>query len=165
MIETGTFSGVPGVPGLYAMYGGLRARPHVAYVGISSNLNDRLVQHFDKQDSSVVTGVSAAGINIHAVRFVHWWQDDDFNDSDHLHAAEIIAFEVLNPALRSRSSSRLAARELASEPAFKAKMVALLTGTPSGRYDPPRLDEAVQAIRDLQLRVKMLEAALAERDG
>lgn len=65
-IET-RWADVPKAPAVYAMYGGLPPRTWVAYVGIAGNVQQRLLQHFDRRDSSVVTGVSAVGINIDAV--------------------------------------------------------------------------------------------------
>ena len=97
-----------------------RRRTWVAYVGMAGDLNRRLIQHFVNRDSSVVTGASAAGLNIDLVRRVDWWEHPSFGDGDALHAAELIAFEVLDPALRSRGNPRKNALTKVDDQAFRA---------------------------------------------
>jgi excinuclease UvrABC nuclease subunit len=69
-----TWADVPKGPAIYAMYGGEPPRSWVAYVGDAGNLRQRLTQHFVNRDSSVVTGTSAAGLNIDHVTRVDWWE-------------------------------------------------------------------------------------------
>lgn len=115
-----TWPEVPALPAVYAMHGGERPRTWVAYVGIAGDLQGRLRQHFVRRDSSVVTGSSAVGVNIDLVNHVDWWEHPTFADDDHRHAAEMIAFEVLDPALRSRGSPRRSARDLFDDSSFHA---------------------------------------------
>jgi hypothetical protein len=70
------------------------------------NLALRLVQHFVRRDSSLVTGTSAVGVNIEHVSYVEWWESDLLHDENQRHAAELIAFDVLDPALVSRGNPR-----------------------------------------------------------
>ncbi len=43
-MPTSSRADVPGIPAVYAMYGGERPRTWVAYVGIAGNLQGRLTQ-------------------------------------------------------------------------------------------------------------------------
>ena len=49
-------------------------------------------------------------MNVEHVRYVERWTDERFVDDDNRLAAEPIAFDVLEPGLRSRGRSRQAAR-------------------------------------------------------
>ena len=94
-----SLSQIPKNSGIYAMYdrnGG------VAYVGLSKNLRNRIKQHIIRRDSSVTTGVSATILNPDKISRICWWQHASFSDEDRRKAAEIVAFEVLKPTLRSR---------------------------------------------------------------
>jgi len=77
---------------------------HIIYVGISKNIRSRIDQHLNRRDSSVSTGVAAAMLNADKVASVMWWQHKRFDDTAILEAAEIVAFEILNPVLRSRGN-------------------------------------------------------------
>ena len=102
---------IPRCAAVYAMYGGEPPRTWVAYVGVAGDLAQRLLQHFVNRDSSVVTGASAAGINIDHVRYVRWWEHPEFEHKAAREAAESVAFEVLNPVLRSRGNVTAAAKQ------------------------------------------------------
>src|SRR2546426_281857 len=106
---------LPDQPAVYALYG---AGQDVAYVGIASkSLKDRITQHLVRRDSSVTTGVSVVSLNPDLVRRVDWWLHPRFTDSVALQAAEVIAFEVLDPVMRSRGGIGKAAGTLAQEEA------------------------------------------------
>jgi hypothetical protein len=68
-----------------------------------------------------VSGASAAGINIDRVRYVDWRNDPRFADADVRHAAELVAFDVLEPTLRSRGAPRQTALANYKDPALKAE--------------------------------------------
>ena len=140
-VQAAEWRDVPKMPAVHAMYGGEPPRTYVAYVGITGDLVSRLLQHFDKRDSSVVTGTAAVGVNIDAIRFVDWWEHELFEDSVHRHAAELIGFRVFDPALRSRGTTPRAAAELVNDEAFVEQMEGLFRGPPTGRYTPPRLTD------------------------
>ncbi len=149
---------VPRVPAVYAMYGGEGVRSGwVAYVGIAGNLHKRLDQHFIKRDSSVTTGTSAVGVNVDHVRYVDWWTHDRFHDDDQRHAAELVAFDVLNPALRSRGRPRQAALDHLHDQRFLKEIRTVLRGDPAGRLVVPKVADLANAIADLKRRLDALE--------
>ena len=115
------------------MFGGDAPRAWVAYVGLVSNRRTRLTQHFVRRDSSVVTGTTAVGLNVDHVRAVFWWQHPLFGDEGARHAAEFVAFDVLDPALRSRGSVTSAALALYEDAKFESAMEVLFRGPPTGR--------------------------------
>ncbi|HXY51476.1 MAG TPA: hypothetical protein VEI01_18655 [Terriglobales bacterium] len=94
---------------LYALYGGAGRRLYVAYVGIADSLKRRATQHLLNRDSSVATGTSAVGINPDYVTAIRWWEHRQFSKRAALEAAELVAFDVLNPALRNRKPDTRAA--------------------------------------------------------
>jgi hypothetical protein len=87
-------------------------RTWVAYIGVAGDLRGLHLQHF-RHDSTVVTQASAVGLNIELVSHVDRWKHPDFADDDHRHVAETIAFDVLDPALRSRGYPRRSPQLLA----------------------------------------------------
>ena len=151
---------VPRTPALYAMFGGETGRTWVAYVGIAGNLNSRLIQHFVRRDSSVVTGTSAVGINVEHVRHVEWWESDLLVDDNARHAAELIAFEVLDPALRSRGAPRKEALALCADADFRSNVEGLLKAAPTGRLMLPRLTDLATTIAELEARLQRVEKLL-----
>lgn len=159
-----TWPEVPALPAVYAMHGGERPRTWVAYVGIAGDLQGRLRQHFVRRDSSVMTGSSAVGVNIDLVNHVDWWEHPTFADDDHRHAAEMIAFEVLDPALRSRGSPRRSARDLFDDSSFHAEMTQLFRKPATGRFTPPRLSDLAAEVRSLLVRLSELEERVARID-
>ncbi len=157
-VEVETIAGVARTPGIYAMYGGETVgRGWVAYVGIAGNLHRRLEQHVIRRDSSVVTGTSAVGVNMDRVRYIDWWTDDLLLDDDARHAAELVAFRVLDPALRSRGRPRQAALELAAGRQFFRRVRRVLTGPPGGRLVLPTLAGLSERVRALEARIAALE--------
>ena len=148
---------VPKVPGLYAMYGGRWPRAWVAYVGQAGNIAQRLAQHLDRRSSSVATGTSAVGLNVDHVAYVAWWLHASFTDETHRLAAELVAFRILDPALRSRGGIRQPAIDLSEDPAFAEDIEALLRGEPSGRYHPPGVQDLADRVAELEARVQELE--------
>ena len=147
---------LPSAPAVYAMYGGT-GREYVAYVGIADNLRRRVKQHLVNRDSSVTTGTSAAGLNADHVRAVEWWEDAAFADRTTLEAAELVAFDVLQPALRSRGGITAAAHTLATTGDFREHIASVLA-TPSGRLVIPQLLDLMERLANLEARVARLEA-------
>ena len=147
-------SQLPTQPGIYAMYDhnhslGLSKdvsaninlervdyTKHVAYVGSSGNLRRRIRHHMVERNSSVVTGVSAAVLNPDKVSHICWWCHEDFSDNNILKAAEIVAFKVFNPSLRSLAPVAKKARGILENPTFCEKMEQLLNDMPAGLYYP-----------------------------
>ena len=149
---------LPSVPAVYALYGGRGAHRYVGYVGISDNLKRRINHHLVQRSSSVVTGVAVASLNPDLVTEVEWWEDKSFGQSLRLAAAELVAFEVLNPALRSRQNTKKADALLEENPEFHERMKYLFEMPPCGRLIRQSLQQVVE-------RVENVEAQLAELDG
>jgi hypothetical protein len=155
-----SLSEIPSTPGLYALMGGHGNRSYIAYVGIAGKLRRRIAQHFVLRDSSVTTGTSATALNPDHVTAVRWWTTPEFKRQTALDAAEIIALEVLDPALRSRGNPTAAAKAQAAKAAFRMKITKLLESEPSGMVQVPTLQSALDRIEGLEERVSALGKSL-----
>jgi hypothetical protein len=109
----------------------------------------------------VVTGTSAAGLNIDHVTRVDWWEHPRLAE-DSRRAAELVAFDVLEPALRSRGNPRQAASKLYADPGFSEELASVFRAPPTGRLTLPRLPDVVLRLSKLEKRVSELEARLKE---
>lgn len=147
-------SSIPKEAGIYAMY---NRNGDVAYVGHSTNLRNRIVQHMVRRDSSVATGVSATVLNPEKVARICWWLKQEFSDQAYLEAAEVVAFEVLNPSLRSRGSITNRAQDIIEDGTFHDEFVCLFRGEPSGDYHPKTFDNLAELVLELHNRVTELE--------
>lgn len=107
MQKPSALSELPSIPAVYALYGGQGKSAYVAYVGLATQLKPRILQHLVMPNSSVTAGVSAVTLKPEYVTRVEWWEYPDFVDGYVLMAAELIAFDVLDPVLRSRGSCGL----------------------------------------------------------
>jgi hypothetical protein len=148
---------VPNAPAVYAMYGGQGRSAYVAYIGLAGKVRQRLSQHLIWRDSSIVTGISAASINPDLVTKVQWWEHTDFGQRAVLEAAELVAFDVLEPVLRSRGAITERARLLYADAAFHEQMRAMFEGAPTGVLTIHTLQHALERIRELERRVEALE--------
>ena len=153
---------LPQIPAVYAMYGGRGRGKHIAYVGVGEKLKRRVRQHLVRRNSSVTTGVSVVTLNPELVSEVHWWEHPEFAQRHVLQAAELVAFEVFNPSLRSRGTPSEPAREVYEDEAFRAGMMDLFRGEPAGRLVIPTLEDALERIAALEQRVAELERRLGE---
>jgi hypothetical protein len=77
------------------------------------------------------------------VTAVEWWAPPDFGERPVLEAAEMVAFDVLDPALRSRGAPQGRARELYDEAAFRKAMHDLFSGEPAGQLVIRTLEDAL----------------------
>lgn len=102
-----------------------------------------------RRDSSVTTGVC-------------WWEHPDFAHKHVLAAAELVAFEVFNPSLRSRGTPQAPARELYEDEVFRARVTDLFQGEPAGQVIIPTLENALERIAALEQRVAELERRVGE---
>lgn len=100
---------LPTVPAIYAMYGG-QDRRYVAYVGIGDNLRRRVTQHLVNRNSSATTDTGAVRLHPEQISAVMWWEHPSFADRVGLEAAELVAFDMLQPTMRSRGGLRRAQR-------------------------------------------------------
>lgn len=137
----------------------------MAYVGLTRDLRSRIRQHFIRRDSSIVTGSSAATLNPDLVTRIEWWLHDRFSGPTNRRAAELIALETFEPALRSRGRATEEAKSLSENPQFRNEMEKLFEGPPSGSVEIPTLSDALKAIRKLQSRVSELEEEIEEIRG
>ena len=150
-----SLSEIPKKPGLYI----LRDRNgEVAYVGISKDVRSRIDQHLYRRDSSISTGVSTTMLNPDFVTKVEWWIRDVFSDKVSREAAELIAFDIFEPSLRSRGRSSSAAKEKLNNPGFKAQVEEILGSPPDGYHIPKNLDNLCLIVEDLVKEVEDLKA-------
>lgn len=156
-------SKLPNVPAVCAMYGGRGRGLHVAYVGIADVLRRRVMQHLVSRDSSVATGTSAAGLNPDHITEVWWCEHPDFAQRHVLEAAELVAFDVLQPVLRSRGAISDRAKQLHSDGAFREKMRLLFLSEPKGRVIVPTLQDLLQRIAELEQRLATLEKRVEKK--
>ena len=148
-----SLSSIPKTAGIYAMCGRNRS---VVYVGQTTNLRARIGQHMIRRDSSVTTGVSTAVLNPEKVAHIHWWRTR-FSDKDHLEAAEVIAFKVLNPSLRSHERITDCAKAILTDQKFHDEMTCLFGSDPSGVFHPKTFDNLANWVLELHNRVSELE--------
>ena len=153
---------VPKKPGLYCLLGEEGRSTFNAYVGISGDIRGRLEQHLIRRDSSTATGVKAAALLPDHVRGAIWWVAPEFDDVVTREAAELVAFDLLEPTLRSRGRLRPEAKSLAQDEAFRARISFMLEDTDNRAWFPSITDLYAE-IRDLRSRIEVLETAMSER--
>jgi hypothetical protein len=85
-----------------------------------------------------------------------------FSDDLRLQAAELVAFDVLEPALRSRGGIGEAARALSKDDNFRTRMDRLFRGQPSGRLTLPALGQLADQVADLERRLASIEQQLRD---
>jgi hypothetical protein len=154
-------SDLPNRPAVYALYGGSESSAYVAYVGIAGALETRIDQHLVRRDSSVTTGVSAVRLNPDYVTEVRWWEHPDFGNDATRTAAELVAFDVLNPVLRSRGAIRQEAKAMYGDQRFADEMRQLFQGPPTGRLRILTLQDALDRIAQLEQQVADLRAEVS----
>jgi hypothetical protein len=148
---------LPNRPALYALYGGTGRHLYVAYVGITDKLKRRAIQHLVTRDSSAATGTSATGINPDYVTEICWWEHRRFSKLAAREAAELVAFELLNPALRSRKRAGTAAQKVLKSSGFRKEMERLINQGPTARLPLPSLDRVWRRLSAFEDRLKKIE--------
>jgi hypothetical protein len=96
-------------------------------------------------------------LNPQHITEVRWWSHARFQERDSLEAAELVAFDVFEPALRSRGNIGDRAYAIAGDAPFRALMTGLFHAEPTGRLILPSLQDALERIASLESRVKALE--------
>jgi hypothetical protein len=162
MKRPSAISELPNVPAVYALYGGQNNGAYVAYVGLAKQLKIRITQHLVRRDSSITTGVQTVSLNSDFVTRIEWWEHADFVDPSRLAAAELVAFDVLDPVLRSRGTIPEQAKQLYNDERFNDEMRALLGGEPSGCLLIPTFQGALERIVSLESRISELEQRVVE---
>jgi hypothetical protein len=151
---------LPNCPALYALYGGTGRHAYVAYVGITDKLKRRVAQHLLTRDSSAATGTSATGINPDYVTEIRWWEHRRFSKPAAREAAELVAFKLLDPALRSRKSIGKAAQELLKNSRFRKEMEMLFKKKPTGYLRIPSLEQVARRLSAFEDRLDRIEERL-----
>jgi hypothetical protein len=153
---------IPKEPGIYCLLGHSERGAYPAYVGKASRLQIRVSQHLEYRNSSVTTGASAASLKPELVAGCQYWTHADFADAATLAAAELVAFDVLQPVLRSRGGLNQAADALRMSKQFNEWARKLLT-KPSGEVRFRSISELSAVLRSLEERIVALEIELAEQ--
>jgi hypothetical protein len=159
-VEIDRVSLLPNSPAVYALFGGRDRGLHVAYVGVADKLRRRIEEHLVKRGSSVALGYSAAGLNPDKVTELRWWTNAEFVDRSILEAAEMVAFDVLDPALRSRGAIAEQARKHYLDPIFQERFRAVFLGPSTGHLILPTLQDALDRIASLQRQIDGLAQRL-----
>ena len=156
-VPVGSVSDLPAVPAVYVMYGGQGQSLQAAYVGVADNVRRRVRQHLIRHSSSGTTGTSVGSLNPDLVTEVRWWEYPHFSNRIVLEAADVVAFDVFQPTLRSRGGVQAQSQTLCEKASFRSDMEALFGQPPSGRLVIPTLQDALERIRELERRVAALE--------
>jgi hypothetical protein len=94
----------------------------------------------------------------HFITELRWWLHPKFNDRKVLEAAELVAFNLFEPSLRSRGNIRKTALELYKRLDFQIEMKELFSREPDGRFVIPTLQDALNRIEQLEKRIAKLES-------
>ncbi len=148
-----SISDLPNSPAVYAFYGGRGRSSYVAYVGVTRVLKSRVIEHLVKRDRSVATGTTAVVLNPDFVTEVKWWEYPEFSDWKYLQAAELVAFDVFEPSLRSRGRIKKHSRQLNEDQIFRESMRDLFTSEPTGHLVILTLGDALAKIEELEQRI------------
>jgi hypothetical protein len=161
MNEIASISQVPNIPAVYAMFGGQRKTKYVAYVGLAGKLRNRLEQHLVLKDTAVTTGVMAVSLNPEFITEVQWWEHPDFKKKDVLRAAELVAFDFLEPALRSRMAITDRVKKIFESEAFYRRMLKVFEGEATGRLVIHTASDTRHRLADHEARLRALEQKIA----
>jgi extradiol dioxygenase family protein len=147
---------------VYALFGGKKGNKFVAYVGIADKLRQRISQHLIRRDSSITTMASIVTLNPDYITEIQWWTHDDFSERSTLEAAEMIAFELFNPVLRSRGKLTERAKLLLEDNAFQTSMRTLFSGEPTGSIEFLDFQDLVDKYQKLEDDIAQLTHRLTD---
>jgi hypothetical protein len=153
---------IPKEPGIYCLLGHSERGAYPAYVGKASRLQIRVSQHLEYKNSSVTTRASAASLSPELIAGCQYWTHADFADAAKLAAAELVAFDLLQPVLRSLGGLSQTADALRRSQGFE-EWARRLLGQPSGEVRFRSISELSAVVRALEERVVALESKLAEQ--
>lgn len=155
---------LPNIPAVYILFGGKKGNKFVAYVGIADKLRQRISQHIIRRDSSITTAASIVSLNPDYITEIQWWTHNDFYERSFLEAAEVVAFEMFNPVLRSRGKLTERAKLLFKDQLFQTSIKALFSGGPMGSMELLDFQDLVDRVlkmeddlTELTVRLKDLE--------
>ena len=156
-VQIQTISLLPNLPSIYGIYANKSKSP--VYVGQTTKLKNRITQHLVRRDSSIVTGASGYSLDPDHVKRISWWEHHLFVEENNLTVAELIAFNQLNPIIRSQGNKKQSSQILSDEN-FVQEMVQLFQGEPTGELNIVDLNQALQRISKLEDRIRQLEEKL-----
>lgn len=136
------------------MCAGYGKNRYVAYIGLAKNIRQRLLQHIIRRDSSIVTGAAAVSLNPDKITEVRWWLHPSFDR--YLAEAEVVAFKLLDPVLRSRQRISPPVEFIANRDDFFSEMEILFRGHPSGAVEIPTYQELIRRVATLEESVGRL---------
>jgi hypothetical protein len=155
-----SISDLPRIPAVYAMRSGYGNTCYVAYVGMADDLKRRIYQHLVRRDSSVVTGVSAVSLNPDLVSEVQWWGRSEFTNRTWLGAAELLAFDLLEPVMRSRGNVSQESEKLYESMEFRMEMGTQFIDEPDGVLVLPSMKTLIEEVSTLHQRIAALEDSI-----
>lgn len=151
---------VPKEPGIYALFDGIKGNKCV-YVGKSGQLKTRVRDHLVLQISTVTSGTAGASMNVENLTKLKWWTRDEFSNEAFLDAFETLAFEYLDPQLRSRGGRLKSGETYLNDPNFK-KMAEDILKEPSGEVELLSHARLYQKIQEIEQRLENLESTTKE---
>ena len=156
----GLLENVPSDPAVYALIGGRGKSRNIAYVGIADDLKRRLGQHIEKRNSSITTGASIVSIDPEKITQIIWWVHPSFADRGQLEAAEEIAFEVLEPTVRSRGNVTERARKIVLDEKFSNEMRSFFKNRPSGQIEMLTYEELIEKVNCIEENMESIRKEL-----
>jgi len=151
---------VPDIPAVYAFHSAGRGKQYVAYVGFAHHLKQRVVKHLIGRDNSNENGFSAISLNPNQLTRLEWWEHPSFDKTINMKVAAMVAFEILQPALRSRARDDNVGKLTIHDDSFVISMQELFKGPATGSVDMFSFSDALRRIDLLEKRVHQLEAKL-----
>lgn len=151
---------VPNIPAVYAFHCSGKGEQYVAYVGFTHHLKQRIVKHLIRRDSSDAAGISAVSLNPNQLTRLDWWEHPSFDKTIYLKVAEMVALEILQPALRSRVRDNKMGKLTIHDDTFVISMQELFKGPASGSVEMFNFSDALRRIDLLEKRVAQLEGLL-----
>lgn len=163
--EANTVADLPDLPALYALYGGRGDGLYPAFVGITDDLKTRIEQHLVRSDSRAVGETAAISVNPQYVTEVRWWTNQGFTQKLTMEAALLVAYDFLEPVVRSELGITDGARKLYKDSAYVARMREMFKQPPAGHLVIRSLDDAWAEIDAQAARLAELEQRLVQLEG
>lgn len=156
---------LPTVAAVYALYAERAGLRQAVFVGVADNLRERVVEQLVVRESPLGTGSEAVTLEPAFLTDLYWWEHADFADQHVLRAAEFMASDLFQPALRSRRPISARAAELYEDQRSQAKMAALLRAEATGHAVLPGLERILERLAELERRFESLALPPWERAG
>lgn len=151
---------LPRVPAIYALYGGRARSRTIAYVAAGDVLLRRVLEQLVIRDPLLVRESPAVALLPFHVTEIRWWEHTAFEQRHALLAAELVARDLFDPPLTGRGRTSAQAFALYRDAGFREQISGLLGSEPRGRLVLPTLEDALDRLAGLELRVTALERPL-----